>query len=71
MSLKDWFENRKKKQLNAALVESKISGDDLSKLWEKCYNCNEQLPKKDLAQNMYVCPKCSYHFRIGCQSTKI
>lgn len=68
MSLKDWFANRKKKQLNAALVESKISGDDLSKLWDKCYNCNTQLPKKDLEKNLYVCPKCDYHFRVGAKT---
>ncbi|HSA06050.1 MAG TPA: acetyl-CoA carboxylase, carboxyltransferase subunit beta [Candidatus Gastranaerophilales bacterium] len=68
MSLKDWFEKRKKKQLDPALVESKISGDDLSKLWEKCYNCNAQLPKKDLEKSMYVCPKCDYHFRIGART---
>lgn len=65
MSLRDWFANRKKKQLNAALVESKISGDDLSKLWIKCFNCNANLPRKDLEKNLMVCPKCDYHFRIG------
>lgn len=64
MSLRDWFAKRKKKQLNAALVESKISGDDLSKLWVKCFNCNENLPKKDLERNLMVCPKCDFHFRI-------
>lgn len=68
MSLKDWFDKRKKKQLNAALVESKISGDDLCKLWDKCYNCGTQLPKKDLEKNMFVCPKCDYHFRIGART---
>ncbi len=68
MSLKDWFANRKKKQLSAALVESKISGDDLCKLWDKCYNCGTQLPKKDLEKNMYVCPNCDYHFRIGART---
>lgn len=68
MSLKDWFAKRKKKQLDASLVESKISGDDLSKLWEKCYNCNAQLPRKDLEKNMYVCAKCEYHFRIGART---
>jgi len=67
MSLRDWFANRKNKQLNAALVESKISGDDLSKLWSKCFNCNENLPAKDLEKNLMVCPKCDYHFRIGAQ----
>jgi acetyl-CoA carboxylase carboxyl transferase subunit beta len=65
MSLRDWFANRRNKQLNADLVESKISGDDLLKLWEKCYNCNTSLPQKELDQNMHVCPKCDYHFRIG------
>jgi len=65
MSLRDWFENRRNKQMNADLVESKISGDDLLKLWEKCYNCNTSLPQKELDQNLQVCPKCDYHFRIG------
>ena len=64
MSLRDWFATRKHKQLNTALVESKISGDDLSKLWVKCFNCNANLPKKDLERNLYVCTKCDYHFRI-------
>lgn len=68
MSLKDWFEKRKKKQLSASLVDSKISEDELTRLWEKCYNCNAQLPKKDLEKNMYVCPKCDYHFRIGAKT---
>lgn len=65
MSLRDWFANRKNKQLNSALVESKISGDDLSKLWVKCFNCNANFPRKDMEKTQAVCPKCDYHFRIG------
>ncbi len=65
MSLRDWIANKKKKQLNAALVESKISGDDLSKLWVKCFNCSANLPSKDLEKNLSVCPECDYHFRIS------
>lgn len=68
MSLKDWFEKRKKKQLNPALIETRISDDDLSKLWGKCYNCSAQLLKKDLEKNMYVCPQCDYHFRLGART---
>lgn len=64
MSLKDWFANRTNKNLDASLVESKISGDDLSRLWNKCFNCNANLPSKDLEKNLMVCPKCDYHFRI-------
>lgn len=68
MSLRDWFEKRRQKKMNADLVESKISGDDLLKLWEKCYNCNASIPQKELNQNMHICPKCDYHFRIGARS---
>lgn len=64
MSLKDWFESRQKKQMDATLIESRICGDELCKLWTKCFNCNAQLPSKDLEKNLMVCPKCDYHFRI-------
>jgi acetyl-CoA carboxylase carboxyl transferase subunit beta len=34
-------------------------------LWVKCTGCSQILYNKDLAQNMSVCPKCGYHFRMG------
>lgn len=34
-------------------------------LWNKCKGCGEIVHKTQLEQNMYVCPKCSTHFRIG------
>ena len=34
-------------------------------LWSKCPACNEVLYKADLENNLEVCPKCSYHHRIG------
>jgi acetyl-CoA carboxylase carboxyl transferase subunit beta len=34
-------------------------------LWVKCTGCSQVLYNKDLAQNLSVCPKCGYHFRIG------
>lgn len=36
-------------------------------LWVKCPKCGEVLYNKDLAENMHVCTKCSYHFRISAQ----
>lgn len=36
-------------------------------LWSKCNNCNEIIYNKELERNLYVCPKCSYHFRISAQ----
>jgi acetyl-CoA carboxylase carboxyl transferase subunit beta len=34
-------------------------------LWVKCTGCSQILYNKDLAQNMSVCPKCGFHFRMG------
>ena len=64
MSLTDWFNKRKTQQLLARDNEVHID-DSIGKLWTLCYNCNSQLPKKDLEANLNVCPNCDYHFRIG------
>lgn len=34
-------------------------------LWLKCDACGEILYRKQLEDNLWVCPKCSFHFRIG------
>ena len=34
-------------------------------LWLKCAACEAVLYKTDLEQNLYVCPKCDHHMRIG------
>ncbi len=34
-------------------------------LWTKCPKCKELLYTPDLEENLHVCPKCDYHFRIG------
>jgi acetyl-CoA carboxylase carboxyl transferase subunit beta len=34
-------------------------------LWVKCEACREMVYKKEVLRNSNVCPKCSYHFRIG------
>ena len=33
-------------------------------LWVKCDDCAEIIYKKDVEQNMRVCPKCGHHFRM-------
>ena len=33
-------------------------------LWEKCPGCAQILWKKTLQENLHVCPKCGYHFKI-------
>jgi acetyl-CoA carboxylase carboxyl transferase subunit beta len=34
-------------------------------LWVKCTGCGQILYNKDLTQNLHVCPKCAYHFRMN------
>jgi acetyl-CoA carboxylase carboxyl transferase subunit beta len=33
-------------------------------LWVKCEGCRQIIWKKELGENLNVCPKCDYHFRI-------
>ncbi len=34
-------------------------------VWYKCEKCRETSTMKELRENMYKCPKCNYHVRIG------
>ena len=34
-------------------------------LWQKCDSCGQIIWRKAVEDNMQVCPKCSYHFRIS------
>jgi acetyl-CoA carboxylase carboxyl transferase subunit beta len=37
-------------------------------LWVKCEDCRQVIWKKDLAENLNVCPKCDKHFRIDART---
>ena len=57
------------------LLPSKIQQTDPAErravpegLWIKCPSCETVLYKTDLEQNVYVCPKCSHHHRIGARA---
>ena len=34
-------------------------------MWAKCDKCGEIIYKKDLEDNLMVCPKCKAHFRLS------
>jgi len=34
-------------------------------LWHKCKGCGQMVFQKELADNLYVCPNCAHHERIG------
>jgi len=56
-----WF-RKEKKRLNA---------DDRRELpadvFDKCGGCGEILYREKVTQNLHVCPKCGYHFRVGAE----
>jgi acetyl-CoA carboxylase carboxyl transferase subunit beta len=56
-----WFEK---------LMPSRISTEKRTKsvpegVWIKCSACDAQLYRNELERNLHVCPKCSFHMRIG------
>jgi acetyl-CoA carboxylase carboxyl transferase subunit beta len=57
-----WFRKDKKK-LPAPAQRREPTSD----VWVKCEGCGEIIYKKELARNLWVCPKCRYHFRIASQ----
>ena len=58
-----WFK-RQSGELDAS-GEKKIRTEGL---WVKCDNCRQIIWKKDLEENLNVCPKCDKHFRIDARS---
>ncbi|HET9097008.1 MAG TPA: acetyl-CoA carboxylase, carboxyltransferase subunit beta [Candidatus Baltobacteraceae bacterium] len=50
----DWLRHRRSKPQEA----------EEAALWSKCPKCSEVLYRRDLAANLWVCPKCNHHFRM-------
>ena len=56
-----WFEK---------LMPSRIKTERRSRsvpegLWIKCPDCQAQLYRAELERNVFVCPKCNHHMRLG------
>ena len=56
-----WFEK---------LMPSRISTEKRTRsvpegVWIKCPECDAQLYRTELERNLFVCPKCDHHMRIG------
>src|SRR5436190_2580348 len=56
-----WFK-RIKKGILTTTSEKKETPEGL---WTKCPECNFISTSADLRENLYVCPKCDHHHRIG------
>ena len=56
-----WFK-RKKKGILTSTADKKETPEGL---WNKCPECSTIFTTSDLRENLFVCPKCNYHHRIG------
>jgi len=45
----------------------KVPADVPSGLWIKCESCKEILYHKEVRENLLVCPRCEYHFRMSAE----
>ncbi len=58
-----WFKREDHQIVNDAEKTVRTEG-----LWTKCGKCGAILFKRDLEDNLQVCPKCGYHFRFDARS---
>jgi len=56
-----WF-RRIKKGITTSTKDKKEAPDGL---WTKCPSCRYTCTVSELRENLFVCPKCEYHHRIG------
>lgn len=55
-----WLANLVRPKLQALTGKRDVPDN----LWHKCPSCSQMIFHRDLAENMQVCPHCSYHFRF-------
>jgi acetyl-CoA carboxylase carboxyl transferase subunit beta len=69
MSLRDWFASKRNKDnlLDVNAMNARLTDEEICRLWTQCFNCHENLPTKELENNLMVCMQCGYHFRINAQ----
>jgi len=59
-----WFK-RQSGELDTSGEKKKVRTEGL---WVKCDDCRQIIWKKDLEENLNVCPKCEKHFRIDART---
>src|SRR3984885_10461448 len=58
-----WFKREDNEIVNDPKKTVRTEG-----LWIKCPGCSQAIFKKDLVENLNVCPKCGHHFKIGARA---
>jgi len=60
-----WFERILPKRTTSVADRRKSVPEGV---WAKCKNCDSVIYKAELERNLEVCPKCSFHMRIGARA---
>ena len=59
----NWFKKLVPSRIN---TEGRASRRSVPEgLWTKCEECNSVLYRAEVERNLYVCPKCNHHMRLG------
>lgn len=58
---RSWF-RRIKKNITTSTKDKKDAPEGL---WTKCPSCKLTLTVSELRENLFICPKCEFHHRIG------
>lgn len=58
-----WFKKKEGRRLGPSPTQARTVRTE--GVFYKCEGCKEVLYRKDVEENLNVCPKCRYHFRIG------
>src|SRR5271155_5902940 len=58
-----WFKREKKSIEQATAPEDRRVRTE--GLWMKCDSCGTIVFRQDLEANLYVCPKCQFHFKMS------
>lgn len=56
-----WFKRMKK----GVLTQTNEKRETPDGLWHKCTDCRVTITRQELAENLWVCPKCGLHNRIN------
>jgi acetyl-CoA carboxylase carboxyl transferase subunit beta len=62
---KDFFGKSKYVTVKTIEKKGKEEASPDSHLWTRCPKCKEIIFNKKLLENMMICPKCGYHFRLS------
>ncbi|MDO8886654.1 acetyl-CoA carboxylase, carboxyltransferase subunit beta [Candidatus Oleimmundimicrobium sp.] len=62
MPISEWFQKKGKYLEVTPKTEKRPVPDGI---WSKCAECGEIIYQKELVKNLWVCPKCNFHYKLS------